>query len=356
MKRIRYTPVGIEISGQFVRMLQLAQRSTQFRLHAWSVFPRLDSKSDIAQEAVRIASVFDRRGFAGREIAFCLPDESVLSAVIDLPPVKSGAPVASIAGAEIGRMFKHAPDALELTHWELPMTARQPGAVATMVVACPHVTAQPLIDAFESNDLRLRAIEPRCTALVRACAVSGGVGGGGGDDSIEIILSLGWTQSRFYAVCSGLIVLERVVENADLETLHRVVAGTIGVDTDLAAIALKDALRAERELLADPDAAREVQEHVRHYTETLTTEALTALSYLSRRFAGRKPSRLLVVCDGNEAPDLSKEVASRLTLEARVCGLGELSIEGLEDVEPSSRRALVAVAGVCLNHAGGESW
>ncbi|MGH7243440.1 MAG: hypothetical protein ACREJD_08500 [Phycisphaerales bacterium] len=351
MKRVRYTPVGIEISGRFVRMLQLAQTGSQTRLHTWSVFPRLDSKSDIAQEAGRLASVFERRGFVGRDVAFCLPDESVLSAVIDLPPAKSGAPVSAIAGAEIGRMFKHAPEALELSHWELPMTARQAGAVATMVVACPHVTAQPLIDAFESHDLRLRVIEPRCTALVRACATDAAA-----TDSLEIILSLGWTHSRFYAVCSGLVVLERIVENADLETLHRVVAGTIGLDTDLAPVALKDVLRGERELLADPDVAREVQEQVRHYTETLTTEALTALSYLARRFAGRKASRLLVVCDGDEAPDLAKEVATRLSLEARVCAICGPLVEGLDEIELSARRALLAPAGLCLNHAGGASW
>lgn len=351
MKRTSYTPAGIEISGRFIRMLQLAQSGSQFRVHAWSVFPRLDSKSDVAQEAARIASVFERRGFAGRDVAFCLPDESVLSAIIDLPPVKSGAPVASIAGVEIGRMFKQAPDALELSHWELPMTARQPGAVATMVVACPHTTAEPLIEAFDAHDLRLRVIEPRCTTLVRACSSDAA-----SSDSIEIILSLGWTQSRFYAVCSGVVVLERVIENADLETLHRVVAGTIGMDTELAPVALKDVLRAERELLADPDAAREVQEQVRHYTEALTTEALTALSYLARRFAGRKATRLMVVCDGDEAPDLAKEVASRLSLEARVCALGELAIEGIEAIDAPSRRALAAAAGLCLNHAGGATW
>lgn len=351
MKRIRYTPAAIEIGGRFVRMLQLAQTGPQFRLHAWAVFPRLDSDSDFAQEAARVAAVFDRRGFAGREAGLCLPDEQVLSAVLDLPPSKSGAPVASIAGAEIGRMFKHAPDALELSHWELPASARQNGAVATMVVACPHATAEPFIDAFEAQDLRLRVLEPRCTALVRACACDAM-----NSEAMEIVLSLGWSQSRLYAVRSGVVVLERAIENADLATLHRVVAGTIGVDTELAPIALKDAFRGERELLADPDAAREVQDQVRHYTETLTAEALTSISYLTRRFSGRKASRLLVVCDGDEAPDLAREVASRLSLESRVCALSELGIDGMESVDAPSRRALLAVAGLCLNHAGGATW
>lgn len=351
MNRVTYSPAGIEISGRSVRMLQLARRGTRLCLHAWAAFPRLDSKSDVAQEAGRIASVFERRGFVGRDVALCLPDESVLSAVIDLPPAKSGAPVASIAGAEIGRMFKHPPESLELSLWELPMTARQPGAVATMVVACPHAAADPLIDAFDAHDLRLRVLEPRCTALVRSCSIEPDSG-----DSIEIILALGWNQSRFYAVCSGVLVLERVIENADLETLHRVVAGTIGVDTELASLALNDAFHAGRELLADPDAAREVQEQVRHYTDSITSEALTALSYLSRRFAGRKPTRLLVVCDGHEAADLAREIASRLALEPRVCALADLAIEGLEAIEPASRRELVVAAGLCLNHLGGASW
>lgn len=351
MTRFRDTPVGIEISGRFVRMLQLRRAGAKASVHAWAVFPRLDSKSDFAQEAARIAAVFDRRGFSGRDVVYCLPDEDVLSAVIDLPPLKSGAPLASIAAVEIGRMFKHAPDALELAHWELPTTARHGGAVATMVVACPHATAQPLIDALEHHDLRLRAIVPRSTALVRACAVEAAV-----PESLEIIISVGWTQSRFYAVCSGLIVLDRVIENAGLETLHRVVAGTIGVDTELAAIAIKDALRAERELLTDPDAAREVQEHIRHFAETIATDALTALSYLTRRFSGRKASRLLVACDADEAPDLAREVASRLSFESRVCSIGELAIEGMEAIEPASRRALIAVAGVCLDGEKGGVW
>ncbi|MBX3380361.1 MAG: hypothetical protein KF805_09700 [Phycisphaeraceae bacterium] len=351
MTRFRDTPVCIEINGRFVRMLQLRRFGSQFRVHAWSVFPRLDTKSDLSQEAARIAAVFDRRGFAGRDVAFCLPDDSVLSAVIDLPPLKSGAPIASIAAAEIGRMFKQPPDALELAHWELPMTARHGGAVASMVVACPHATAQPLIESFDQHDLRLKAIVPRATALIRAC-----VNEADAPDSLEIVISVGWTQSRFYAVCSGLIVLDRVIENAGLETLHRVVAGTIGVDTELAAIALKDALRAERELLTDPDAAREVQEHIRHYAEAISSDALTALSYLARRFSGRKAARILVVCDGDEAPDLARELASRLSFESRVCSIGDLPFDGVETIDLASRRALLAVAGLCLNHQKGDAW
>lgn len=350
MRRTVLTPVGIEISGKLIRMIQFAKVGTAVRLHAWSVFPRLDSKSDVAQEAERIAAVFDRRGFAGRDVAFCLPDESVLSAVLDLPPAKSGAPVHSIAGTEIGRMFKQSPEELELAVWELPTNSRQAGAVASMVVACPHATAKPILDAFEGRDLRVRSIEPRCTALVRAC-----VRDSKSSDSLQIILSLGWTESRLYAVCSGLVVLERDVESADLETLHRVIAGTIGVDTELASIAIKDALRGERELLTDPDATREIQEQIRHYCDSIATEVLTAVSYLSRRYSGRQGSGLVVLCDGDEASDLARDLSKRLSMEARACSLADLDVEGVERIDPASRRSLVGAAGLCLNREGGAA-
>ncbi|MBX3390022.1 MAG: hypothetical protein KF691_11295 [Phycisphaeraceae bacterium] len=350
MRRTRYTPVGIEIGGRLIRMVQFAQTGSAVRLHSWAVFPRLDSKSELAQEIERIAATFDRRGFVGRDVAFCLPDEDTLSAVLELPPMKSGAPVHSIAGVEIGRMFKHSPQELELALWELPTNSRQAGAVASMVVACPHTTSQPIIDAFETRDLTIRAIEPRCTALVRACCRDGGSA-----ESLEIILSLGWTHSRLYAACSGVVVLERVMENADLETLHRVIAGTIGVDTDLASIAIRDALRGERELLTDPDATREIQEQFRHYCDVIAAETLTAVSYLSRRYAGRRVSGLLLLCDGDEASDLTKDLAARLSMESRVCSLTELNVDGVERIDPATRRALVATAGLCLIPNGGEA-
>lgn len=350
MRRTVYTPVGIEMSGGLIRMVQFARTGSAVRLHSWAVFPRLDTKSDISQEAGRIAAVFDRRGFAGRDVAFCLADESVLSAVLDLPPARSGAPVQAIAGTEIGRMFKHSPDELELALWELPTNSRQAGAVASMVVACPHSAANPILEAFERHELRVRSIEPRCTALVRAC-----VREGERVDAIEIILSLGWTESRLYAVCSGVVVLDRAMENVDLETLHRVIAGTIGVDTELGSIAIKDALRGERELLTDPDATREIQEQIRHYCDSIASEAMTAVSYLSRRFSGRQSSGLLVVCDGDEATDIAKDLSSRLSMEARACSLNELNAEGIERIDAASRRALVTAAGLCLDPEGGEA-
>ncbi|MFO0860260.1 MAG: hypothetical protein U0570_06875 [Phycisphaerales bacterium] len=344
MSRTRFGLIAIDLHGAFVRMLQLARTGAEHHVHAWSVFPRLDSKSELASEIHRILGVIDRRGFNGRALAICLPDEHVLSAVLDLPPAKSGAPVQSIAGAEIGRMFKHAPDQLELACWELPAASRQAGAAASMVMACPHNVTDQCAQLFEAHDFDLRVVEPRAMSLARVC---------GSADEMQVLIALGWNQTRFYAVCSGAIVLERVIENADLQTLHRVVAGTIGLDTDLAATALKDALRAERELLTDPDAAREVQDQIRHFVELLTAESLTALSYLSRRFAGRKPARLLLACDGEEAPDLAREIGQKLALDARVCSIADYPITDLEPIDPASRRALAAAAGLCLGHGGG---
>ncbi len=351
MRRTRPGPIGVDVSGRLVRLLQLSGPPEDRHLHAWSVFPRLQIDSNLRTEAPRIAAALIRRGFAGRDLAVSLPDESVLSAVLDLPPLKSGAPVPMIAAAEMERMFKQSPSSLELALWELPTTARQAGAAACMVFACPHVVADPILDAFDAHDLDIRTLEPRSASIARACRTRSAP-----DNSLDLVLSLGWKQSRILAVGAGIVVFERAIDSADLETLHRVVAGTIGVDTDFAPVAMRDALRAERTMLSDPDASREVQDQVRRFAETLAAEVLTTTAYLSRRFSSTRVARLLVLADGEESDDLAGLIGGRVSLESKILSLADLDISGTNAIESGAQRALPAAAGLCMTPDGGAEW
>lgn len=351
MMQTRYSLIGVESVGRTVRLLQLSERKGERAVQAWAVFPKSSEDAGLEAEAGRIAGVLRRRGFVGHDLAVGLSDEGVLSAVLDLPPLKSGAPVRTIAATEIGRMFKQSPADLELALWELPITARQAGAVSCMVVACPHASTAPVFDAFAEHDLNVRLMEPRSTALARAC-----VGRTVKPGTLDAVLSLGWKQSRFVAMDTSAIVLERAIEGADLETLHRVVTGTIGLETEFAPLAIRDAMLGKRELLADPDACREVQEQVRHFGEKLSEELMTAISYITRRCGGKQVTRLMVVSEEDGTAEIATVIQERVAVDVRSVSLVEIGFAGLDSVSESARRALVGCAGLCLTRKEGGRW
>ncbi|MFO0785969.1 MAG: hypothetical protein U0573_06450 [Phycisphaerales bacterium] len=349
MKFKRLTPIAVDIGDTRVSILQLALRGTERHVHAWASFARLSPDSGFEAEASRISGVLRRRGFVGTDLALCLPDSSTFGAVLELPPARSGAPLRAIAAAEIGRMFKQNPEMLELAMWEVPIPARQSGTTSCMVVACPHECTDPIFDAFARHELDLRTLEPRSASVARACAVIATPA----PQDLQAVLSLGWKQTRFLAMTHSQVVLERAIEGADLETLHRVVAGTLGLDTDLAEIAVSDAVSGGRTLLTDPDAAREIRDLLLHFADKLSAEVLTATSYIGRRCGGRKLARVLLESAIPTAESLRDMIAERLPFDVRSTTLAELGLGGSLQREQAQRGELAACFGLCLSQEAG---
>ncbi|HEX8877377.1 MAG TPA: hypothetical protein VF777_11545 [Phycisphaerales bacterium] len=336
----RYGMTGIEISPRSVRLAQLRFEGAKAMLHALAEFDRLDENSPLEAEAARIAGVMRRRGFAGVRLAVCLGPEQVMATEMELPPLSSGAPVRQLAAAELGRAYKTDPNALEVAVWEIPVPARQAGAATCMAAACSYETSNTIIAAFDQAGLDVRRVEPRETALARACLPRLA-----GEGAITLVVSLRLRGSRVLGVQKNTIVLDRALEGGDLHRLYREAAEVSGVESGDVASVLSELLGHAGVLQLDEATRAAVRASLDRFGSGLIEEIQTACAYVGRRFGGREVARMLITSDGPEAEPIADLLGAVTSLDASACALADIA------EVPSTLRPM-AVRGGFLAAAG----
>lgn len=286
MKRPMISPIGIEIGSRWVRAAQLIRVAGPWRLHAAVELPRREGSS-LDDETSRLAGVLERRGFHWNDVVVAVPPDRLLGAVLELPPRTSQAPVRQLASAEIGRMHRVDPSAMEVALWEIPASNRMANGCDYMVAACPHDTANQFMDSFEVAGLRVRALDLPQLATLRACAASIRPA-----PSMDAILEIGWDRCTILVVTDGVIAYERTLEGAEGKALVRCITERVRVD----AHSVEDVLTASshrNETIATEDAGatRELEIELRDFTTShitaLVEQLNTSFSYISRRYTDR---------------------------------------------------------------------
>src|SRR5262249_26290258 len=152
--------------------------------------------------------------FEGRDVVACVPDDKLVTAVLELPPRSSGAPLDQLARVELARVHKLEPGSFELACWDLPAPARAGDATHMMAAACPHADADRLLGAIESAGLRVVALDIKPWALTRACAAVGSA------DGTTVLLDVGEEGALLTAVRQAAPVYERMMRDGGTATLR----------------------------------------------------------------------------------------------------------------------------------------
>jgi Tfp pilus assembly PilM family ATPase len=190
-------------------------------------------------------------------------------------------------------------------------------------VGCEHEPAELIVDAFESAGALVMALDVRACALARAI-------GAGSASGVTAIVELGWEHARLVATLGGVVLYERLVEEAGLHGAAAEIARALDVDDDVAAF-----------ILSGDDAAVElgVMDEAGSIIDSVWSGAVeevgASLAYAEHRYIDAETGRLVLVGPGAAMDRALAVFGSAVGVDATVCtpssvatcgdGLGQLA-------------------------------
>ena len=338
--RTSISPIGVSMDGSFLQAAQLTRHRGQWFLSAAARVGQPSAPGDSpGLPILELKDILARRGFVGRRLVVGLPSEALLSGVLDVPTRGSGAPVDTIAQAELARMHQCDPQALEIANWGLPQAGRKDTA-QVMAVACPHQTAETVLDPFEEAGFDVMALDSQLHGLLRAAERELAA------DGITAILQLGWVAATLVMVMDGRIVYHRTMTDCGLNRQAKMLADTLEMPT----ASIEAAFKAQTHHGGDLDADEEFYETIRSACESgwrqLLSELDAPFTYVRHQHADAEFKRMLLTGQGAAVYGVAPFMAQALEMPAQVLQPTDI----LNTIGGSSERAddpsLIAAIGL----------
>lgn len=312
--------IGVDVGGRAIRAVQMDRSGS--RIVAALKLPREEGAGAVTvEEAAKLDSVLFRQGFEGASIALCVPDSKLMTAVLELPPRSSGAPLDQLARVEVARVHKKDPGSFEMACWDVPAPGRGAAGTHLMAAACPHDVANGYLDAFEGAGFRVAVLDAKPWALARACAT--------GDRKSGVVLEIGEEAALLVVIRDSVPVYERTMKHSGMNTVRARIREDLGVTDEVVGF-IMDSLGVC--MADDADEGRDramklVEEHV----DALCIEVRAAMDYVSHRYSG-DVGVLMVAGDGGSVPGVAQRMSAGTGLEVSVAspvGLAECPSEAV---------------------------
>lgn len=209
--------IGVDIGARTLRTVALRPAGSAFELLAAVETLRTPNHPvPTPLDIERLAQALERQGQIARSIVLAAPSDRLASAVVELPPRASGAPVEALAKAEMAR---NVPGESEVFVFDLPQ-GRRAKASEYFAVALPHASAAELIAPFTQTGITVSAIEPEGLALQRIT----------GSNS-RVILEAGQRGVRIHAFEPAGMLFVRSIEtqgeSVESERIRTSIIGTV---------------------------------------------------------------------------------------------------------------------------------
>jgi Tfp pilus assembly PilM family ATPase len=307
-------------------------------------------------EVRRLMGTLERQGFAGHGVVLAVPNERVLSSLLELPPRSSQAPLEQIARMEVARAHRFAPDAFEMGCWDLPAAARATKQTPVMAVACTHADAAMLMDPFEAEGMDVCALDVKAAALARACRPLLNTEAGG----IVGIVDLGWSAATLSLMHRGVAIYGRTLGDSGICKLYHTLATRLGLEIEVIDYLLADsgiagtdaghaaqgavasATTGIRKAKAATDAAGLIAAHF----EAAVHELQVSLTYAQHQYPDTPLSRLLVVGGGGCIRGVTEHLRRTLGIEARAAAPADLALCPPAVAEKCASPSLTAALGL----------
>ena len=337
------TTVGIDVGHRQIKAAQLRRSQGRWQIQALAVIPRTSAQVSVdSQEAQRVRSVLSRQGFCGNDVVLAVPDDKLLTGVLDLPPRGSGAPIDQIVRMELSRMHKVPPESLEISYWHLPASERAKDSAPVMAVGCTHDDANELLDTFENAGMNVRALDVRICAAARACSAVLAP-----KPAITAILDIGWSSTSLSMLSLGAVTYERILPNAGLQSLSEQISGKFALDSQATDRVLKEVTVAsdgkgeEADKAALEEVGKVVLRHLDHVVEGLRAP----FAYITHQYSGAEVKRLLLI-GGAAYAGLSQHFSSALQVEAMAVTPADLAVSPTSILTESGNAALTVAIGL----------
>ena len=313
----RVSPIGLDIGEHVIAAAQLAgKRGVPARLRAGIVIERNESGPLSVSEAMNLALTLQRAGFESREVIVAAPDESLMTAHLELPPASSNAPLDEIARSEIARLFRVSSDSFALGYWDLPVLERAKGGPTAMAIALPEEASSQVAFTLSSAGFEVVGVDAKMCALSRACAASIGQVAG-----LACLVEVCWTHTRVLLLhCSRnrwTVVYERRIAEACVRDVIDSVKQRLGVDTAAAMLALRGAGIDDGAptSLERSDLMRQVRQLQSDFFDSLAPEVQRSIAYASQRYSSQPLCGGYLCGEGALIRGLRGKLAQELSLE-----------------------------------------
>lgn len=357
----RRSAIGLDVGPRWIRAVQLHRRSGVTSVAAAARLPRTavaDASGHWSlpgpDELAQLSQILWRQGFAGRAVVLAAPPDVLLSGAFEVPPRSSGAPIDTIARAELARMHRLEPAAIECAWWELPAGIRETETTQVMAVGCEQSAAEALIDGFAAQDFIVRAIDAPSIALARAMRAHTSP-----PPVLAGILDIGWAGSLLAVVRNHTIVYERRLPELGLDSVLSRLKDKLAIDDETASyLLLRIGLdKPPPELADEVELVEQARTLTADYVDALAADARASAEYAGRRY-DQPLAAILLSGEGASMPGVAPVLARRLKLDARTLAMSDLVQlrPALPDasVSPGAEGSVFALAAGLALHK--EAW
>ena len=310
----RRTPIGVDVEDRAIHAVQLSRRGTVWRVEAATRVQRNGPEGAIETgELGRLRQILERQGFSGHDIVLAMPNEQLLTAVLELPPAHSGAPRDQISRIELAAAHKCNPETIELEYWDLPRTRPGSECAYAMAVGCRHTDADTMLDTFENAGFTVRGLDVQSWALARAVApLLDDVQG------LAAILKIEWMSANLVVILDETVIFERSLADCGLDRLRDTVINDLGLDGDVVDYLLTGAPLSEE---SNDDPAQQeivgaVRERVTTYLTHLAGEIRLSFSYVTKEYDRDHVERLIVLGSTATLPGLAEYLSRGCSVDA----------------------------------------
>jgi len=308
-----------------IKAAQVVRTSSGWRLVAGANYARTEGNGVLVSgEMDRFLGVLDRAGFSGDRVVIGAPRPMLRAAVVDAPPVSSGAPVEKICAAEFARMYRMSPGSCQLHVREVPAATTRPGTTQMSVNGLSNEDAEALVRPFDSVGMVVESIdlaaEARCRVVRPVC---------GGAPTLAALLEIGWSGIGLSVFREGDAVYHRWLSDGGVSKLVDSAKRSFSIDaaTAEAVVSRVGMLAPEGEGFDGLTTAR-VLGLGREYAEGLFHDILRSLAYVLDRYPGEVVERFFLTGGGAMLPGLAEYLGELAGLRFKVLTPGECGVRG----------------------------
>ena len=321
-----HSPIGVDVDAHCFKAFQLETVGGAHRSMAATVLPRaIPGDAPDPHDVDRLRGVLERQGFMGDHIVLAAPRSGLFTAVLELPPRNSGAPIEQLARAELAQTHGCNPDEFEMAHWDVPAPTRAGNMTHIVATACLHDIATQWMDVFESAGLVVAALDVPACALARACTSVVAE-----SDGINAILELGWRDTQITLVRLGTVVYQRQVAPRGVHDVRESLNQKLPItgNDDLIDYVLQNA---SVDKSVDPD--NQLPDHIRrevrgvmvNHVAVLADEVQASLSFAAHRYSDTTIEGVLLTGAGAALPDVAELMNESIDAPVRILTPTELA-------------------------------
>ena len=341
------TPIVVDAGARQIKAVQLMHTRHGCKVEAAVALPRLSAGGVLdAGEFGRLCDVLSRQGFHKHDVALAIDSQDLLVNTMKLPPRISDQDLQQVAQIELARTNRCDPGSFEMSCWRLPAQLDE-NVNHAMAVACPHATANTLMDRFDASALNVVSLDAACRALANVAIITTPEA-----DSV-VVLDIGQSSATLVIVHHQAIVYQRVLDKAGLGLVHDALARRFGLDDDMTDYLLAHlglAVDTPNDLISGEDRS-EVQRVISAHFEAIARELQICFQYGLRLFTDQPPARVMLAGGGGAIPGADTYLADLLNIPVRVMVPGDLVDCSSQPNRIAADPALVTATGLALLYA-----